>query len=142
MNDIVKRNISVIGLGYVGLPVAVALGQLSEVIGFDINQKRIDQLIDGVDKTGEVSAAELSSSNIYFTSDLNVLSKADFHIISVPTPIDNSKKPDLNPLLSASRMVGKILKKNDIVVYESTVYPGATEEFCVPILEQQSVLIE
>ena len=141
MNDVAKRNISVIGLGYVGLPVAVAFGQLSKVIGFDSNQKRIDELIDGVDKTGEVISSELSSSNIYFTSDLNDLSKADFHIISVPTPIDNSKKPDLNPLFSASRAVGKILKKGDIVVYESTVYPGVTEDECAPILQDESDLL-
>ena len=141
MNDVAKRNISVIGLGYVGLPAAVAFGQLSKVIGFDINQKRIDELIDGVDKTGEVIPSELSSSNIYFTSDLNDLSKADFHIISVPTPIDNSKKPDLNPLFSASRVVGKILKKGDIVVYESTVYPGITEDECASVLQHESGLI-
>ena len=141
MNDVLKRNISVIGLGYVGLPVAVAFGQFSKVIGFDINQKRIDELIDGVDKTGEVISSELSSSNIYFTSDLNDLSKADFHIISVPTPIDNSKEPDLNPLFSASRAVGKILKKGDIVVYESTVYPGVTEDECASILQDESDLL-
>jgi len=141
MNDVAKRNISVIGLGYVGLPVAVAFGQLSKVIGFDSNQKRINELIDGVDKTGEVISSELSSSNIYFTSDLNDLSKADFHIISVPTPIDNFKRPDLNPLFSASRAVGKILKKGDIVVYESTVYPGVTEDECAPILQDESDLL-
>lgn len=136
-----ERSISVIGLGYVGLPVAVAFGQITKVIGFDINQNRIDELKNGIDKTGEVSFSELSGSYVNFTSDLNDLVKADFHIIAVPTPIDDSKKPDLNPLLSASRAVGKILKKGDIVVYESTVYPGATEDECATILQDESGLM-
>ena len=138
MNEVVNRSISVIGLGYVGLPVAAAFGQLSKVIGFDINQKRVDELKNGIDKTGEVTSSELSASNVHFTSDLNELSKADFHIVAVPTPIDNSRNPDLRSLLSASRSVGKILKKGDIVVYESTVYPGATEDECASILEKES----
>ena len=141
MNKDMNRNISVIGLGYVGLPVAVAFGQTSKVIGFDTNQQRIDELNDGIDRTGEVVTSELKSSSINFTSDLSELSKADFHIIAVPTPIDNSKKPDLKPLLSASITVGKILKKGDIVVYESTVYPGATEDECASVLEKESGLI-
>ncbi len=141
MNDVVKRNISVIGLGYVGLPVAVAFGETSNVIGFDINEKRISELIDSIDKTGEVTSAELSTSNIIFTSDLNELSNADFHIVAVPTPIDNDKKPDLKPLLAASKTVGQILKIGDIVVYESTVYPGATEDECAAVLEAESGLI-
>jgi len=136
-----NRNISVIGLGYVGLPVAVAFGQTSKVIGFDTNQQRIDELNDGIDRTGEVVTSELKSSSINFTSDLSELSKADFHIVAVPTPIDKSKKPDLKPLLSASKTVGKILKKGDIVVYESTVYPGATEDECASVLEKESGLI-
>ena len=140
MNNATNRKISVIGLGYVGLPVAVTFGQVSKVIGFDINQKRIDELKNGVDKTGEVIASELISSNVNFTSDLNELSKADFHIIAVPTPIDDSRKPNLNPLLSASETVGKILKKGDIVVYESTVYPGATEGECASVLQDISGL--
>lgn len=135
-----KRSISVIGLGYVGLPVAVAFGETSKVIGFDINEKRISELIDGVDRTGEVSSAELSASDVHFTSDLNELAKADFHIVAVPTPIDASKKPDLKPLLAASRTVGKVLKKGDIVVFESTVYPGATEDECASILQDESGL--
>ena len=138
MSDVNNRSISVIGLGYVGLPVAVAFGQLSKVIGFDINQKRVDELKNGIDKTGEVTSSDLSASNVYFTSDLDELSKADFHIVAVPTPIDNSRNPDLRSLLSASRSVGKILKKGDIVVYESTVYPGATEDECASILEKES----
>ena len=140
MNEVVNRSISVIGLGYVGLPVAAAFGQLSKVIGFDINQKRVDELKNGIDKTGEVVSSELSASNVHFTSNLNELSKADFHIVAVPTPIDDSRNPDLRPLLSASRSVGKILKKGDIVVYESTVYPGATEDECASILEKESGL--
>ena len=136
-----ERSISVIGLGYVGLPVAIAFGQITKVIGFDINQNRIDELKSGIDKTGEVSFSELSGSDVDFTSDLNDLMKADFHIIAVPTPIDDFKKPDLNPLLSASRAVGKILKEGDIVVYESTVYPGATEDECATILQDESGLM-
>ncbi len=139
MSDVNERSISVIGLGYVGLPVAVAFGQTAKVIGFDINQNRIDELIAGIDKTGEVELAELNSSDVVFTSDLNELSKADFHIVAVPTPIDSFKKPDLKPLLSASKSVGQILKKGDIVVYESTVYPGATEEECASVLEKESM---
>jgi UDP-N-acetyl-D-glucosamine/UDP-N-acetyl-D-galactosamine dehydrogenase len=141
MSEVANRSISVIGLGYVGLPVAVAFGQLSKVIGFDVNQNRIDELIAGIDKTGEVDSSELRASNVIFTSDLNELSKANFHIIAVPTPIDNSKKPDLKPLLLASKTVGQILKKGDIVVYESTVYPGATEDECSTVLEAESGLI-
>jgi UDP-N-acetyl-D-glucosamine/UDP-N-acetyl-D-galactosamine dehydrogenase len=141
MNEVNNRTISVIGLGYVGLPVAVAFGETSKIVGFDINQKRIDELINGVDKTGEVTSAELDSADVLFTSDLNELSNADFHIVAVPTPINNSKKPDLKPLLSASKTVGQILKKGDIVVYESTVYPGATEDECASVLEEESGLI-
>jgi UDP-N-acetyl-D-glucosamine/UDP-N-acetyl-D-galactosamine dehydrogenase len=141
MSDVINRSISVIGLGYVGLPVAVAFGQIAKVIGFDINQKRVDELKNGIDKTGEVISSELSASDVHFTSDVNELSKADFHIIAVPTPIDSSKKPDLKPLLSASKSVGKILKKGDIVVYESTVYPGATEDECASVLQDESGLI-
>ena len=136
-----ERSISVIGLGYVGLPVAVVFGQVSKVIGFDINQNRIDELKDGIDKTGEVTSAELSAADVHFTSDINELSKADFHIVAVPTPIDGTKEPDLRPLLSASKTVGQILKKGDIVVYESTVYPGATEDECATVLEAESGLI-
>jgi UDP-N-acetyl-D-glucosamine/UDP-N-acetyl-D-galactosamine dehydrogenase len=141
MNDVTGRKISVIGLGYVGLPVAVAFGQTKNVIGFDINQKRVDELIKGIDKTGEVISSALVSSDIQFTSDIKELSKADFHIVAVPTPIDEARKPDLKPLLSASKTVGQILKKGDIVVYESTVYPGATEDECASILEKESGLI-
>ncbi|MAJ91695.1 MAG: GDP-mannose dehydrogenase [Legionellales bacterium] len=141
MNTIVDRNISVIGLGYVGLPVAVAFSQFGRVVAFDINKKRIDELNNSIDKTGEVESGELNTPNIFFTSDPAELSNANFHIVAVPTPINELKEPNLEPLLSASKIVGNILKKGDIVVYESTVYPGATENECANILEKESKLI-
>lgn len=134
------RNISVVGLGYVGLPVAVAFGQNKPVIAFDINQKRIDELKNNFDHTREISVEELQATNLYLTADPVDLKKADFHIVAVPTPIDDANQPDLRPILSASKTVGSQLKKGDIVVYESTVYPGATEEDCVPVLEKYSGL--
>lgn len=135
-----NRKISVVGLGYVGLPVAVAFSRQGRVIGFDINADRIAALKKGIDATNEVASADLSGADILFTADPEQLRTADFHIIAVPTPVNDAKQPDLTPVLGASHTVGKILKKNDIVVYESTVYPGATEEDCVPILERQSGL--
>jgi UDP-N-acetyl-D-galactosamine dehydrogenase len=133
--------ISVIGLGYVGLPLAVEFGKKYEVIGFDINQQRIAELQKGIDNTLEVSAEQLQSSiHIRFSSTLTDLQQANIYIVTVPTPIDQYKKPDLTPLIRASETVGKVLKKNDIVIYESTVYPGCTEEDCVPILEKYSGL--
>lgn len=140
MNQAIKRNISVIGLGYVGLPVAVAFGKKRKVIGFDISQKRINELRNGIEKTNEINLSELKKADIFFTSNESELSRADFHIVTVPTPINNSKEPDLTPLILASKTVGKILKKGDIVVYESTVYPGVTEDECLPILEDESGL--
>ncbi len=135
------RTVSVIGLGYVGLPVAVAFAQQgTTVVAFDINVQRISELKSGFDRTGEVSAAELTAAEMLITDDIEALKDADFHIITVPTPIDDAKRPDLSPLIAASRTVGKALKKGDIVVYESTVYPGATEEDCVPVLEEVSGL--
>jgi len=135
------RKISVVGLGYVGLPVAVAFGARDDVIAFDINHDRITELRDGIDRTGEVDSAELRAADrIHFTSDPADLAKADFHIVTVPTPITEARLPDLGPLLAASRTLGKVLKKGDVVVYESTVYPGATEEDCVPVLEAESGL--
>ncbi|MDE2346131.1 MAG: nucleotide sugar dehydrogenase, partial [Gammaproteobacteria bacterium] len=134
------RRIAVIGLGYVGLPVAVAFGKHSRVIGFDINEQRLKELRNSHDRTGEVATAELSAAQILYTSDINDLRQADFLIIAVPTPVDEANKPDLGPVLRASASVGKALKRGDIVVYESTVYPGATEEDCAPLLEQQSGL--
>ena len=135
-----KRKIAVVGLGYVGLPVAVAFGKSHQVIGFDINAKRIKELKSGHDSTDEVTSQELLQTDIQFTDDLDDLRTADFFIIAVPTPVDNANKPDLSPLIGASQSVGKALKPGDIVVYESTVYPGATEEDCVPVLEKTSNL--
>lgn len=135
-----NRNISVVGLGYVGLPVAVEFGKTRQVIGFDINPIRIDELKHGVERTNEVEAHDLAATDILYTCDASDLKKADFHIIAVPTPVNNAKQPDLSPVINASRTVGKQLKKGDIVVYESTVYPGATEEECIPVLERESGL--
>lgn len=135
------RKISVIGLGYVGLPVAVAFGtSCGRTVAFDINQARIAELKAGHDATGEVDDHELAAADLLLSADAQDLAEADFHIVTVPTPIDSSNRPDLSPLRSASKTVGAILKKGDIVVYESTVYPGATEEECVPILEEFSGL--
>lgn len=135
-----NRKISVIGLGYVGLPVAVAFGKQGRVIGFDINTGRIAELKKGYDGTHEVSAADLKNTDIYYSSTARDLRQADFHIVAVPTPINNAKQPDLTPLIKASQILGPQLKPGDIVVYESTVYPGATEEDCQPILEATSGL--
>jgi len=134
------RKISVVGLGYVGLPVAVAFGKHSETIGFDINESRLAELRQGHDRTNEVEDTDLAAANIVFTSDVTVLAKADFHIVAVPTPVDDAHQPDLTPVVKASETVAKALKRGDIVVYESTVYPGVTEEVCVPILERVSGL--
>jgi len=136
-----KRIVSVIGLGYVGLPVAVAFGRQSKTIGFDINATRISELQAGFDRTGEVSAEDLKVTNILFTNQIAELREADFHIVAVPTPVSDANQPDLTPMLRASETVGQALKVGDIVVYESTVYPGVTEEECVPILERFSGLV-
>ncbi len=135
-----RRKISVVGLGYVGLPVAVAFGRMGRVVGFDIDPIRVTELQEGHDRTHEVRQTELARADILFTSDPRDLRSADFHIIAVPTPVDHAKHPDLSALLGASELVGRELKRGDIVVYESTVYPGATEEACVPVLERHSGL--
>jgi UDP-N-acetyl-D-glucosamine/UDP-N-acetyl-D-galactosamine dehydrogenase len=133
--------LGIIGLGYVGLPLAVEFGKKRSVIGFDINLNRIEDLSKGYDSTREVDANDLHrSSNLKFTNNPGDLKECNFFIVTVPTPIDDQKKPDLRPLLQASKTIGKIIKKGDIVVFESTVYPGATEEECVPIIEKQSKL--
>jgi UDP-N-acetyl-D-glucosamine/UDP-N-acetyl-D-galactosamine dehydrogenase len=132
--------ISVTGLGYVGLPVAVHLSRKFETIGFDINQQRVVELSQGYDRTLEVADDELQAADLLFTSEIDQLKSCNFHIIAVPTPIDQANVPDLSALLGASRTVAQVLKKGDIVVYESTVYPGATEEECIPVLEQFSGL--
>lgn len=136
-----KRRISVIGLGYVGLPVATTFArQGSTVVAFDIDSRRITELLSGFDRTGEVTAAELGAHGLNFTTRTADLRQADFHIVTVPTPIDASKQPNLEPLRAASTTIGAALKKGDIVVYESTVYPGVTEDVCVPVLERTSGL--
>ncbi|MDD2949217.1 MAG: nucleotide sugar dehydrogenase [Sulfuricurvum sp.] len=134
--------IAVVGLGYVGLPLAGAFAQKYNVIGFDINTERVQELVEGYDRTLELSSSELShlSGKMKFTSELNQLQSCNVFIITVPTPIDESNRPDLTPLISSSRAVATLLKKDDIVIYESTVYPGVTEEVCVPELESVSGL--
>ncbi|TNJ66707.1 nucleotide sugar dehydrogenase [Paenibacillus hemerocallicola] len=136
-----NRTIGVVGLGYVGLPVAVAFGELQPVVGFDINPHRISTLQRHMDSTGEVSREDLSKASIDFTTDETRLQECDFIIVAVPTPIDHAKKPDLGPLISASQTVGRNLRKGSILVYESTVYPGTTEEICIPVLEKHSGLV-
>ena len=136
-----NRKISVTGLGYVGLPVAVAFGRLGEVVGYDIDERRIAELTEGRDSSGEVPPDELAAAQIVFTTDSRQLGQADFHIVAVPTPINDAKNPDMGPLTAASTTLGRVIGKGDIVVYESTVYPGATEEICAPILERESGLV-
>ncbi|QHT68326.1 nucleotide sugar dehydrogenase [Rhodocytophaga rosea] len=133
--------LAVIGLGYVGLPIALAFAKKIKVIGFDINSHRISLMQQGIDPSGELTTKDFEGCDITFTHSLDDLRKASFFIVAVPTPIDTHTMPDLKPLLSASATVGKVLKKGDYVVYESTVYPGCTEEDCIPILEQESGLI-
>jgi UDP-N-acetyl-D-galactosamine dehydrogenase len=133
--------IAIIGLGYVGLPLAVEFGKKFQVVGFDINHERIKELSAGHDRTLEVESHELKASKgLSFASDSEAIKDANIYIVTVPTPIDKHKRPDLTPLIKASTTVGKILSKGDIVIYESTVYPGCTEEDCVPVLEQYSGL--
>lgn len=134
--------LAIIGLGYVGLPLAVEFGKKRETIGFDINAKRVSELQGGYDCTLEVEDDLFKeATDLSFTTEVNNLKKASVYIVTVPTPIDANKKPDLSPLLSASKMLGSVLEKGDVVIYESTVYPGATEEDCVPILENVSGLV-
>ncbi|WP_349371497.1 nucleotide sugar dehydrogenase [Salinarimonas sp.] len=130
------------GLGYVGLPVAAAFAAAGfEVVAFDIDARRVGELREGRDRTGEVDPARLAAPGLRLTTDPADLAAADFHIVTVPTPITEERRPDLRPLVSASRTVGRALKRGDVVVYESTVYPGATEEDCVPVLEAESGLV-
>jgi len=141
MNTTDSITIGVLGLGYVGLPLAVEFGKLYETVGFDLKLQRIEQLQAGFDVTREVTAAELAEARqLRFTVDSDQLAECNYYIITVPTPIDDSKRPNLQPLISASEIVGRRLRQGDIVIYESTVYPGATEEVCVPILERLSGL--
>ncbi len=133
-----SRSIAVVGLGYVGLPIAVAFGRRGPVIGFDVNKKKIDELLKGIDRTGEVSKSDLASAQVRYTSEPTDLKGADFIIVAVPTPINEALQPDLTALEKASELIGRNLSQGSIVVYESTVYPGATEEVCLPILERTS----
>jgi UDP-N-acetyl-D-glucosamine/UDP-N-acetyl-D-galactosamine dehydrogenase len=142
MQPLENSRIAVVGLGYVGLPIAVEFGKRFPTVGFDVKPARIAELREGRDSTLEVSRAELEGAGqLSFTTDLADLERCQVFIVTVPTPIDNHKRPDLGPLLRASESVGRVLKKGDIVVYESTVYPGCTEEQCVPILERESGLV-
>jgi UDP-N-acetyl-D-glucosamine/UDP-N-acetyl-D-galactosamine dehydrogenase len=136
-----NKKIALIGLGYVGLPLAVEFGKKRKVIGFDVNQNRVNELKNGIDVTLETTAQELKEAvHLDYTTNLDDIKDCEIFIVTVPTPIDKHKRPDLTPLEKSSESVGSILKKGDIVIYESTVYPGATEEVCVPILEKQSGL--
>jgi UDP-N-acetyl-D-galactosamine dehydrogenase len=138
MTQTLNRSIAVVGLGYVGLPIAVAFGKLGPVIGFDINKSKVDELKNGVDRTGEVTPEDLKAAQVHYTSDPTDLKKADFIIVAVPTPINEALQPDLKALRMSSETIGANMARGTIVVYESTVYPGVTEEICVPILEKMS----
>ena len=139
INDI---KIAVIGLGYVGLPLAVEFGRKLDVVGFDINQRRLDELKSGLDSTRETTSREIKrAKKLTLSSKITDIQECNFFVVTVPTPVDEDKIPDLSLIKSASKTVGSVLKKNDIVVYESTVFPGATEDICVPILEKESNLV-
>src|SRR5262249_1561117 len=135
-----ERKVAVVGLGYVGLPIAVAFGKRGKVIGFDINKAKIDELLRGVDRTGEVSQADLKACQVEYTSEPTDVKTDDFIIVAVPTPINEALQPDLKALRMVSELIGKNMSPNTIVVYESTVYPGVTEDICMPILEKTSGL--
>ncbi len=135
-----EKKLAVIGLGYVGLPIALAFAKKISVIGFDINPERVEQMKNKTDPSNELAASDFDHSDIRFTANIDDLRDANFFIVAVPTPIDKGNNPDLRPILSASATVGKVLKKGDYVVFESTVYPGCTEEDCVPVLEEHSGL--
>ena len=135
-----KEKLAVIGLGYVGLPIALEFAKKISVIGFDINEKRIQQMRQGIDPSNELEKEAFEGCDITFTNSLDILREAKFFIVAVPTPIDEHNLPDLKPLIGASTTVGKVLKKGDYVIYESTVYPGCTEEDCLPVIEKLSGL--
>lgn len=139
--DVSNAKVGIIGLGYVGLPLAVEFGKKKPTVGFDINQLRIDELNNGRDSTLECSESELAEAiQLTYTSSIEDLRKCNVFIVTVPTPINEHKQPDLTPLINASKMLGKIIKKKDVVIYESTVYPGATEDDCIPVIERVSGL--
>ena len=134
--------LGIIGLGYVGLPLCVEFSREMPVIGFDINSQRIKDLIQGIDVTNEVDANDLLNlTNLVFSDNVDDLAACNCYIVTVPTPIDDFNHPNLEPLLAASKMLGKIIEKGDIIIFESTVYPGATEEDCAPVIEEYSGLI-
>ncbi|PKP50998.1 MAG: nucleotide sugar dehydrogenase [Bacteroidetes bacterium HGW-Bacteroidetes-12] len=135
-----ETKIAVIGLGYVGLPIALEFAKTMKVVGFDINQKRVEMMKNHIDPSEELAASAFKGCDIHFTADIDDLKDSTFYIVAVPTPIDGHNLPDLTPLIGASKTVGKVLKKGDYVVFESTVYPGCTEEDCIPILEKKSGL--
>ncbi|UPT67856.1 MAG: nucleotide sugar dehydrogenase [Sphingobacteriales bacterium JAD_PAG50586_3] len=135
-----ETKVALIGLGYVGLPIALAFARKVSVIGFDINEKRLEMMRNGIDPSEELEKSEFEGCDITFTSSIEELKQASFFIIAVPTPIDEHNLPDLKPLIGASKSVGAALKPGDVVVYESTVYPGCTEEDCIPVLEEVSGL--
>lgn len=135
-----EAKLAVIGLGYVGLPIALEFAKKIKVIGFDINAKRVEMMRNNIDPSNELEASDFEGADIHFTADLDELREANFFVVAVPTPIDESNLPNLSPLISASTTVGKVLKKGDYVVFESTVYPGCTEEDCIPVLEEVSGL--
>ena len=135
-----KEKIAVIGLGYVGMPIAVAFAKKVDVIGYDISKEKIELYKSGIDPTKEVGDEAIRETTVGFTADESKLKEAKFHIVAVPTPINSDKTPDLTPVEGASRTVGRNLTKGSIVVYESTVYPGVTEDICIPILEEESGL--
>lgn len=135
-----EEKLAVIGLGYVGLPIALEFAKKTSVIGFDINESRVELMRKGIDPSKELESEAFADTDIVFTSDLEELKKAKFYIVAVPTPVDEHNVPDLTPVLKASETIGKVIKKGDYVVYESTVYPGCTEEDCVPVIEKISGL--
>jgi len=141
INEYAVQKVAIIGLGYVGLPLAVEFGKVLPTVGFDINVNRVNELRSGQDHTLEVSSEELAqSTRLTFESDITCIRDANFYIVTVPTPIDEHRQPDLTPLVKASETLGRVIKPNDIVVFESTVYPGATEEVCIPVIEKHSGL--
>lgn len=135
-----ESKIALVGLGYVGLPIALAFAKKVKVIGFDINQARVEMMRNAIDPSNELEASAFEHSDIEFTADIEVLKSANFYIVAVPTPVDNHNVPDLTPVLKASETLGKVIKKGDYVVFESTVYPGCTEEDCLPVIERISGL--
>ena len=135
-----KEKLSLVGLGYVGMPIAVAFARKIKVVGFDLNEKKIELYKSGIDPTNEVGNEVIAKTTVEFTADPSKLREAKFHIVAVPTPVNDDHTPDLTPVEGASRILGQNLQKGSVVVFESTVYPGVTEEICVPILEKESGL--